>query len=31
MDEFKYVPKHIAELGPELAYFHFIFIFMKFL
>lgn len=29
MDEFKYVPKHTAELGPELAYFHFIF--MKFL
>lgn len=31
MGEFKYVPKHMAELGPKPAYFNFIFVFMKFL
>lgn len=31
MDDFKYLPKHIGEWGPKLAYFTFIFTFMKFL
>lgn len=31
MDEFKYVSKHIAELGPKTPCFNFIFVFMKFI